>query len=313
MANQTEVRQRITNQIVEALRAGGVPMWRRPWRLDGNAGFPANVVSRRAYRGVNVLLLEMAAMRHGLQGRWWGTFNQWRHLGGRVLKRPDHVPSGQWGTQIIFWSPITKKDTDKNGEEIEDRFFLMRTYTVFNVDQVEGPFDHLRVGGTDTGASPAPEAAYQRAEDAIAATRADIRYGGDRAFYSFDGDFIQVPHRASFTDADEFYETTFHELVHWTEHPSRLRWNRRGEGYGMGELIAELGACFLAGELGVPCSENLTNHAAYLQTWLRAMEGDPNFIFRASSQASKAADFILSFSRPPDPQPQPEGEGVLVG
>ncbi len=313
MATQIELRQNITNQIVEALRTGGVPIWRRPWRLDGNAGFAANVVSQKPYRGVNILLLEMAAMRHGLQSRWWATFNQWKQLGGKVMKRPVHVPSGSWGTQIVFWSPVVKKDTDQNGDEIEDKFFVMRQYTVFNVDQVEGPFDHLRVGGTDTGSSPAPEVAYQRAEDAIAATKADIRYGGSRAFCSLDNDYIQLPHRETFTELDEFYQSVFHELVHWTEHPKRLHWNRKGEGYAMGELIAELGACFLARELGVPCSENLTNHAAYLQTWLRAMEGDSNFIFQASSQASKAADFILAFSRTPDPNPQPEPDGVLVG
>jgi antirestriction protein ArdC len=189
----------------------------------------------------------------------------------------------------------------------------MRTYHVFNVDQVEG-VDHLRVGGAgDTDLTSVPEAAYQRAEDAIAATKADIRFGGDRAFYSLEGDYIQMPPKATFTELDEYYETIFHELVHHTEHPSRLNWNRKGEGYAMGELIAELGACFLARELGVPCSENLTNHAAYLQNWIQAMEGDSRFIFSASSQASKAADYILAFSQQPDIETTPEPEGVLVG
>ena len=69
----------------------------------------------------------------------------------------------------------------------------------------------------------------------------------------------------------------------------------------MGELIAEMGSCFLATELGIPIAENLPNHASYLQNWLRAMKNDHKFIFQASSQASKAADFILSFSRVEQP------------
>ena len=57
--------------------------------------------------------------------------------------------------------------------------------------------------------------------------------------------------------------------------------------------------------------ENLTNHVAYLANWLKAMKDDPKFIFTASSQASKAADYLLSFSRPT--ADEPEAEAVLAG
>ncbi len=43
---------------------------------------------------------------------------------------------------------------------------------------------------------------------------------------------------------------------------------------------------------------DLTNHSAYVQSWLKAFENDPKFIFRAAAAASKATDFILDFSRP---------------
>jgi len=317
MATQQELRERITNQIIDALKNGTLPPWRRPWRLDRNSGFPANAVSKKGYRGINVLLLEAASLKHGFQSRWWGTFRQWSEASGKVMKRPAHVPEGQWGTGIVFWSRTTKKDTDEQGREVEREVFFMKTYHVFNADQVEG-VDHLRVGSAaDAGQPAGPCAAYERAEAAIAAAvtgaKTTLRFGGDRAFYSPEGDFIQVPHRETFTELDEFYETIFHEMVHATEHPSRLNWNRKDEGYAMGELIAELGACFLARELGVPCSENLTNHAAYLQSWLRAMSDDPRFIFTASSQASKAADYLLAFSQQSDAEPTPEPEAVAVG
>lgn len=314
MASQQQIRASITEQIVAALEAGGVPPWRRPWRVGPNSGSPANVVSRKAYRGINPILLDLAAARHGLTSKWWGTFNQWKHLGGKVMPRPSHVPSGRWGTQIVFWSPITKTVTNDHGEGEEDRFFVMRTYTVFNVDQVEGDhLDHLRAGRVE-GDTTGQVIDYEPAETAIAATGIAVRHGGTRAFYSPSEDYVQVPPKASFTEPDEYYETVFHELVHATEHPSRLDWSRKEaeNSYALGELVAEIGACYLARELGVPASENLTNHVAYLGHWLKAMKDDPRFIFTASAQASKAADYLLAFSRPQAAE-EAEQEAVLIG
>ena len=239
MPTQNQIRERITNTIVEALKSGQLPPWRRPWAADPAAGFPCNVVSKKSYRGINPLLLQIAAMRHGLKSKTWGTFNQWRDLGGRVMKRPNNVPSGSWGTGIIYWSKTTKVEENDDGEEKEKDICFLRTYTVFNVDQVEGDhLDHLRVGKTITTTNPIET--YEEADRVIEATQADIRYGGNQAFYNRLGDYIQVPLREQFT-APEYYETVFHELCHWTESEHRLNWNRKEEGYAMGELIAEIG------------------------------------------------------------------------
>ena len=102
MPNQNDIRQAITNQIISALESGSVPPWRRPWRLGKNAGAPANVVSKRSYRGLNPILLSLHAEKHQLTSKWYGTFNQWRQLDGRVMRRPPHVPEGQWGCQICL-------------------------------------------------------------------------------------------------------------------------------------------------------------------------------------------------------------------
>ena len=309
MASQQQLREKITAHIVAALESGNLPPWRRPWSLDKNAGFPANVVSKKPYQGINPILLDLSSARHNLTSKWWATFNQWKGLGGKVMRRPQEVPEGQWGTTIVFWTPVIKTEKDAEGDEKTDRYFVMRSYTVFNVDQVEGDhLDHLRAGHADTGSDAAPVIDYRPAEEAIAATNVSIRYGGGRAYYSPAHDYIQVPPKASFEAVDEFYETIFHELVHATEHPTRLDWSRKeaDNSYAMGELVAEIGSCYLARELGVPASENLTNHVAYLSNWLQAMKNDSRFIFMASSQASKAADFILSFSRPTADEPETE-------
>jgi antirestriction protein ArdC len=301
-----QIRQSVTEQIVRALEGDGLPPWRKPWRADPNSGHPANAVTRKSYSGVNPLLLEIAAHRHGFTSRWWATFNQWSDLGGRVKARPAHVPPGRWGTQIVLCKPVKKTKVGDDGEEADESFFILRSYTVFNLDQVEGPFDRLRVGQ-----SPLPshevERRYEHAEAVIEATGAEIRYGGDRAVYCRSDDYLQIPAREQFV-LPEFYETVFHELVHWTEHAARLNWDRSKpeNSYALGELVAELGGCYTSAELGLPVTENLSNHASYLRGWLRAMKGDTRFIFRATAQASRASDYILSFSRPAEPTTEPE-------
>jgi antirestriction protein ArdC len=298
MPSQNEIRAKITNTIIESLTKGNLPPWRMPWRNDPNAGAPVNVVSGNRYRGINPLILQCASLRHNLTSKYWGTFNQWKQLNGRVMRRPNNVPAGEWGSGIIFWSKVTKVEENRHGEEEEKDIFFLRQYTLFNVDQVEGEhLDHLRVGHTVTSTNPIDT--YIEADRAIEATGADIRYGGNRAYYDRKGDYIQVPLREQFT-AGEYYETIFHELCHWSE--PRLKWNRKEEGYPLGELVAEIGSCFLAAELGIPTADTLPNHASYMQSWLKAMQNDTQFIFKASSQASKSANFILSFSRVEQPE-----------
>ena len=303
MPSQTEIRQQITSTIINALSSGDLPPWRKPWKTSNNAGAHANVISKRPYSGVNPLLLEVASHRYGFQSRWWATFKQWKELGGSVMRRPANVRPGSWGTTVVFCRQITKTDTDESGDETKDSFWMLRNYTLFNIDQVVGDgLDHLRVG--DDGLDDCDvQWRFDRAEEVIAACDFDIRYGGERAFYNFENDFIQVPPRNRFA-LPEFYETIFHEMVHASEHPNRLNWDRGTESYAMGELIAELGGCFLASEIGLPTADNLTNHVAYLKSWLKGMSDDPKFIFRAAAQASKAADFILSLSHTPEATPE---------
>lgn len=307
MRTQTDLRRTITDQIIEALERG-CPPWRRPWSTSPNGGSPKNAVSGKSYSGVNPLMLEVAARRHGFTSRWWATFDQWKKLGGRVAPRPDHVAPGRWGTSIVFCKPITRNDPAPDDDK--NTYWTLRSYTVFNVDQVLGSaVDHLRVSD-DSPPAVDVERRFEAAERAIAATEAEIRFGGDRACYVPERDVILMPHRHRFA-LPEFYDTLLHELTHWTEHPARLDWDRSHSEntYALGELIAELGSCYLAGELGLPIGETLENHAAYLGHWLEAMRADSRFLFRATAQATKAADYILSFSR----AERPEGVPVLAG
>jgi len=290
VSNNQKIREEITNQIITALESGSLPPWRKPWSSDRNAGMPKNVVSGDLYSGVNPLLLGLASERHGFQSRHWGTFRQWEQLGGKIMRRPSHVLQGQWGSKIAFCKAITKK---KDHDE-EETYFLLRTYTVFNIDQVEGDhLDYLRVGFNSDTRNEVNDS-YEEADALIAATEADIRHGGNQAFYDLAEDFIQIPNRDQFSGSG-YYEALLHELVHWAEHSNRLNWDRESGGYALGELIAEIGSCYLCSELNIPMDDQ--NHHAYLSGWLKKMKQDSSYIFKAAAQASKAADYIMSFSK----------------
>lgn len=138
-----------------------------------------------------------------------------------------------------------------------------------------------------------------RAEALIAASGADFRVGGNEAFYMPGLDRIQVPPQSAFHEAINYYRTCLHELSHWTGHPTRLARDQSGRhgspNYAREELVAEMGSAFLCAALGI---EPTVRHADYLASWLRVLRDDNRAIFRAASQASKAADFLLAFDGP---------------
>jgi antirestriction protein ArdC len=297
MSSQSEIRQRVTTQIIEALQRGVAP-WRKPWLAAENAGFPSNVASKKRYSGINPLLLQLAARERGFRSQWWATYQQWQNLGGQVVKRPNHVPPGQWGTKIVFFKPVTTMKRTKEGEK-EVTFPLLREYTVFNADQVEGADQYRVRPPNDTGSID-----FEPAERMIQATGADIRhvYGNEAIYYRPPADCIKMPLKHQFETGpgglEGYYDTLCHEVIHWSE--VRLGWTGS---YDLGELRAEMGAAYLTAAIGVRTLSDVNpnaNHAKYLASWIKAMNEDHRVIFRIASAASKAADFILGFSRKPE-------------
>jgi len=310
MPSQTQIREDVTTKIVQALESNLLP-WRRPWATGGSQpGRHSNVSTKRPYQGVNPILLELHALQLGLGSRWWGTFNQWHELGGRIHRRPTGVEEGHWGCRVVLWKPVTKTVVDtETGDEEDERFYILRTFTVFCADQVEGEgAEQFQVSENHAPGDSQPD--FAPAEDLIAATGAAIHYGGNRAYYvrpipdgtfpnHSGGDYIMLPPRVSFNPPGSFYETAIHELAHWSE--VRTSWDYSKNGYALGELAAEIVSCYVSAELGIPLGETLQNHAAYVQHWLSAMKNDRNYIFKAAKQASKVTDFLLGFVRQPEP------------
>ena len=305
MATQAEIRDEITSRIVTALQSGNLPPWRRPWG-GINTGTPQNAVSKKNYRGINVLLL---GLNESYQSRFWATFRQWRDLGGSVRK-------GEHGTRVVFWKPIEKETLNDDGEAETEAFFLLREYCVFNVEQTEGTaLDKFRVQSGINGGNNFKDC--ERAENIMAATNADIRFGGNRAFYQPHDDYIQMPMKVSFENEPAYYSTLAHEACHWSGHDSRLnrlKTNARfgDSSYAFEELVAEIGGCFLCNEMGIPQSTDMTNHQAYLAHWLAVLQQDHGAILRAAGQASKAVDFVKAFSQPAVTDAESEETAAVV-
>lgn len=145
-----------------------------------------------------------------------------------------------------------------------------------------------------------PAQILDAAEAFVAATGADIRHGGNHAFYRFPDDFIQMPERERFmgtetsTATESYYGTLLHE-THWTGCAKRCdrEFGKRfgDDAYAVEELVAELGAAFLCDDLGITL-EPRPDHAAYLDNWLKVLKADKKAIFTAASQAAKATDYL---------------------
>jgi antirestriction protein ArdC len=274
------VYESVTRAIIAELEQGAAP-WVKPWKGGGRVGImPANAVTGRHYRGINVPILWHAADTHGFPSHAWLTFKQ-------ALDRGAHVRKGEKGTQIVFTKRLAVKSDDVEDEARQ--ISMLRAFTVFNVAQVEG------LAAPDTApAQPLPAGAA----DAFAtATGADICHGGDKACFVPSMDCIVLPDPEAFETVEHYHATKLHELVHWSGHESRLNRdlkNRFGtKAYAAEELVAELGAAFLCAHLGV---EGQLRHAGYIDSWLSLLKEDDRAIFTAASKASAAADYLRSFS-----------------
>lgn len=291
---RTDVYTRVTSHIVEELERGVRP-WLKPWNAENAAGRITRPLRHNGqpYNGVNVLMLWASAEIAGYSCPFWLTFQQAKELGG-------HVKKGQHGSPVVYASTFKKKEQDANGAEIEEDIPFLKEYTVFNAEQCEGLPKHYY-----TLAEP-PKENIQRIEHAetfYANTKADIRTGGNQAYYASGLDYVQMPPLEAFRDAESHAATLAHEMTHWTRHESRLnrefgrkRWG--DEAYAMEELVAELGSAFLCADLKIT-PEVRDDHAAYLANWLKVLKDDKRAIFTAASHASKAAEYLHSL------QPQP--------
>ncbi|AUQ99925.1 ArdC family protein [Phaeobacter inhibens] len=285
-----DIYQKVTDKIIADLEQGELT-WLKPWSSANTDGRIIKPLRHNGlpYSGINILMLWGAAMEGGYASPYWMTFKQAKQFDA-------HVKKGERGNLVVYANTITKTEETSDGGEEERKIPFMKGYSVFNVEQIEGLPDHYY-------AEPPkvidPVLRIDHADSFFAKTGADIRYGGNRAFYSGGNDHVQMPYFESFRSPEAYYATLAHELTHWTKHKSRLdrefgrkKWG--DEGYAREELVAELGAAFLCADLALT-PEPGTDHAAYIQSWLKVLKDDKRAIFSAAAHAQRAADFLNGF------------------
>lgn len=284
---RSDVYTRVTARIVEQLEQGVRP-WHRPWSAKHAAGSVSRPLRHNGqrYSGINVLNLWLSAEEAGFVSPYWLTFRQVKELGGFVRK-------GEHGTEVVYASTFKKTETTEAGEEVEQEIAFLKSYSVFCADQCDGLPPHYCQLADRPQEKPVR---IEAAEQFFESTGADIRYGGNKAYYSPTGDHIQLPPFDAFENAQSHAATVAHELVHWTRHQDRLARDfgqkRFGDQhYAVEELVAELGSAFLCADLSIT-PEVRDDHAAYLQSWLQVLKADRRSIFTAASHASKAVDFL---------------------
>lgn len=282
-----DVYREITDQIIAAIEAGagGAEL---PWHRGVGTTLPTNVFTSNPYKGINVVALWVAAEAKGYGSGLWATYKQWSLLGAQVRRH-------ERGSTIVFYKETHREIVEEEtGETQAQTFLFARSSSVFNAEQVEGwqpPTPPVRDAAGVLG----------DVEAFVAATKADIRHGGDRAYYRRSSDHIQMPERERFTGTktssptEGYYATLLHELTHWTGHKSRLdrdlgrRFGK--EAYAVEELVAELGAAFLCSDLAIT-NRPRPDHAAYIGNWLEVLKNDKKAIFTAASKASQAKTYL---------------------
>lgn len=295
MRNRADIYQEVTDSIVRQLE-NGVRPWAKSWQAAG----PGFVLPVRAngerYRGINVLLLWGAAEEKGFSSPHWFTFKQAQEMGGSVRK-------GEKAAKVVYFNRVSREVETDNGDREEVEIPFLKAYAVFNAEQIDGlpeTYQHKPLPREDAP-SPIPNA-----EDFFSRVGVEIRHGGDRAYCSRATGHIQMPHLADFVDAESYYATLAHETVHWSGHEGRLdrEFGKRfgDQAYAAEELVAEIGAAFLAADLGLYV-EPREDHASYLDSWLKVLKADKRAIFTAASKAQAAADFIHERAKEAAPRP----------
>jgi antirestriction protein ArdC len=292
MSDKANIYETITAKIIAAIEADP-GTFKMPWHRSAGEPLhmPSNVVSKKHYRGVNVVMLWITAEMSAYRQPIWGTFRQW-------AQRNCQVRKGEKGTPIIFFKEYAA-DPDPTDADDTGKRIVARASHVFNCAQVNG------WSSTDDAPNLGPVERSERFDAFVRATGAIIHHGGDRAFYNRKTDEITMPDEGRFCGTDtmdrheSYIATLAHELSHLSGSEKRLNrdFGKRfgDQAHAAEEIVAELAACFICAELGIS-TEPRPDHAQYIMQYLRLLKSDPKAIVTAAAKAAQAADYLKSFS-----------------
>jgi antirestriction protein ArdC len=296
MTEKHSIYDRVTETILQQIETSpGDPVM--PWHRPAGSALhiPKNATTGSAYRGINILMLWIAADMKQYPTGLWASYKQWAGTGAQVRQ-------GEKAAQVVFYKEFDVEPVEKDDD---GKRRMIRMSSVFNASQVDGYEMPSPLQQPDRG----PVRRSTEFERFVAATAATVKHGGHRAFYSLLADEITMPEETSFTgtptmDRDLGYMSVLaHELGHWSGAKHRLDrqlGNRFGcHAHAAEEIVAEMTAAFVCAELGL-ASKPRADHAQYIAHYLKLLRGDSRAIFTAAAAASKAAAYLFSFSKSVD-------------
>lgn len=311
--------QEVTDSIVAQLEAGAVP-WRgkRMWEATGPTA-PYNAVSGRSYRGWNLLHLMAASMQmsDNVFDPRFCTFKQAKDKGWNIKKGAKSLP-------VFFYKQVTLRASGRRPEDegskalalvrkmqstgsvtVSDesrmdaaegqvagkKIWILKSFPVFHASQVEG-IPEL------TATEPAwePNEVASQILDALRSQGMGFVEGGDMAGYSVARDCLLMPHKDAFGSDADYGHVLLHECGHATGHGTRLARPELGkdsesDDYAKEELVAEMTSAMLCAQVGLV--SEYSEHAAYLQKWLKVLQSDKKLLMRAAGAAASAADYLI--------------------
>lgn len=297
---RAETLARLAADTMALLERDGLAAFDRFARMGSR---PIRFSAEVPYRGGNVIALWATAQLRGYGSPYWMTFKQVkdapRHQWADV-EVPPHVRKGETATLVTYVDTMRIKDDGAGAAGDDDaeggRRRFLKAYSVFNAEQVEGLAPrYLRAFRSPDGWQP-----LEQAERFVHGAGVPVREGTGHACYWPAFDRIDMPDRRAFADAEGWYATAFHELVHATG--ARRRLAREpiasgsaafgSDGYAREELVAELGSALLCADLGLSKAPR-EDHALYLAGWLTKLRKDPLELWSAARAAEAAAEWLL--------------------
>lgn len=288
--SQKDYHRILTDNIIEKMKDS--VKYEKPWFVCDE--MPYNPVTKTQYHGINVVSL----LLKNFQDPRFLTYNNVIEL-AKKEGTTMYVRKGEKGTPVFKAIQRTFHKKNDNQQNDEDNIFsfwqMVYAGTVFNASQIEGMPPLEKNKEIDFSLN---EEVNQIVTAMVEKEGLKIISGSKRAYYSISEDAIYLPDKKDFKSPSQYYRTLAHELGHSTAHSTRLNRNLNNifgsKEYAFEELIAELSSYFLGAMINLPYDPKThENHAAYLKSWIEALEKDKNAIFRASSQASKATNFLI--------------------
>lgn len=281
------INKRILERLEEARQNGTKFKWVKGW-----TGFmTGNVISGKAYRGINALFLD------GL----YITYKQLCEFQGKHPETEFKIPKGTKQHTVYFFkfNEVEETvDTPNGTEVVRKRIPLLRYYKVFSVNDITNLSSYFLPVKYEHDITEEMLKANKIINDYCKRTGLtfEILEGSDRCYYSPKQHKVCVPPISAFASVYEAYSAYLHELVHSTAKALEREIGKAfgSEEYSFEELVAEIGSQMLLAVLDLEEPECFDNSLAYIQGWESAIKNSgKHFISSAACKAQKAVDFIL--------------------